>query len=191
MTPEGHDKLVRWASRIVMVISFVVAGFALNHMLGSYNWDDVSAALRATRLDTILIALGLLAVRYALFARREWLAVVYAGKSDISFGRTLLTTMISRSLDVLGISAISGIGLRLRLYSNSKITPRDVGLITTYHQSSEIVGLVARIGFPFLFLPIPPIVAEHLGHAAARAIGVMSLLLLVVYLVWSRRATRD
>ncbi|MBX3155432.1 MAG: lysylphosphatidylglycerol synthetase family protein [Deltaproteobacteria bacterium] len=187
MTPEGKNRLLSWGKQAFVVIAFAAMMFALNKLLRSFTYEEITDALGAMPLHVLFAVAGVVGAQHTFYSVREWLAVRYAGVADLSVPRIVFASVVSRSLSTLGLSSITGIGLRLRIYEGWGVHTDDVARIAVYDNSVFLVGLVSQFGFTFTVLPVPQAIAESIGETAMRAIGIVMLSLVTAYVGWTRR----
>jgi phosphatidylglycerol lysyltransferase len=185
--PAPGSHLRRLARSTLMVVVFGGMVFALDRILRSYSYADVVDGFARVTLVQVAIAIGLVAIQYALLAWREWLAVGYAGRRDLGARRTALASMIARPLSALGVATITGLGLRARIYGAWGFTTRDLGLVTAYNELTYYVGIVAMCGVVFTVsrVPWPPTVTIWLPPT--QIVGVLGLVALAAYVAWCIR----
>lgn len=174
-----------------MVVAFAGMVFAIDHLVRSYSYDEIETALSSLPAWVILASLGLLAADHALLCVREWLAIDYAGRRDLGPARTALASVVSRSLSTLGVASITGLGLRLRIYSGWGLDTGDVAKVTTYDELTFVVGLASQCAFVFGLLPVPPALAAWIPVVLVRAIGIAAAGLIVAYVVVCARGPRE
>jgi len=184
---EHHDRIVGWLKNGLTVAMFGVMFFAINRLLRAYSYAEIVAALTRISPALIVTAIGVLAIQHGFLVIREWLAVGYAGKSDVGLGRIALASVVTRSLGSLGFASITGVGLRLHIYSGWGLTSSDVAEISIYDNTVFLVGIASQFALTFTALPIPATLEHSLGVVGVRLIGALAILLVGAYVLWSRR----
>ncbi len=187
MTPEHRKRIVWWGKRVLTLLVFGVMIVALDRLIRAYSYDEIATALTNMSPPVVLGAIGVLAIQNGFSIVREWLAVGYAGRTELGVNRIALASVVSRSLSTLGFASITGVGLRLHVYAGWGVTAGEVAEIAVYDNSTFLVGLASQFGLTFTLFPIPRALADSLGAALVRAIGVLALVLVAAYVGWSKR----
>jgi len=172
-----------------MVVVFAGMVFALDRILRSYSYADIAAGFRAVTASSVVIAVGLVVAQYALLVVREWLAVGYAGRGDLGVGRTAIAAMIARPLSSLGVSTITGLGLRTRIYGAWGFNGKDLALVTTYNELTYYVGIVATCGV-FTVSQVPWPASLTIELPPTWIVGAIGIALAGAYVLWCVRRRR-
>ncbi len=187
MTPGGKSGIAQWARshwavlRRVLTAGFIVLvvlllGIAASHV----EWDKVLAAMARTPMTSLLLAAGLTLVSYLVYACFDLLGKWYTGH-DLSTLRTMVIACISYAFTMSLGSSVGGLGLRLRLYTKSGVSPgnatRIFGLAVTSNWAGY--GLIAGLVFAAGVVTLPS--GWHVGSAALRGLGVGLVALALIY----------
>jgi phosphatidylglycerol lysyltransferase len=185
--PARPWTLKRLLKPVITVAMFVVMIGGLRRLIGTFDQDAIVAAYERTPWTAMLAACGLLIAQHGFFAVRELFAVEFAGRRDLSRGRVVLASLVSRSLSTLGIATITGFALRFRLYSSWGLSRDDVTRLTLYNESMYYIGLAASCAAVFLLVEIPPLVAVGVTIPAPKLIGAVAAAIVLAYVIASAR----
>lgn len=177
----------RFARSAFMIAVFTGMVFALDRILASYSYADVAAGFRRVDLGAVAVAIGLLAAQYGLLVIREWLGLQYAGRRELGLRRAALASMIARPLSALGISTITGIGLRARIYGDWGLGTKDVALITAYDQLAYYVGIAAMCGVGLSVSQVAWPMAFPAWLPPTWVVGAAGTTIVLGYTVWCAR----
>jgi phosphatidylglycerol lysyltransferase len=169
---------LRYLPAIASLVVFVLAILALHRLAGEFHLRDVQAAFRAIPGRSFVLALLCAAASYFLLTQYERLALRYAG-ADLSYSRVALTSFIAYSVGHnLGVAALSGGAIRLRMYSAAGLAAPQIAQIVGFGSLTFILGATTLTGISLI---VDAGLASSLLHASRLvAIGGGSVLLLLV-----------
>ena len=178
----------QWLGPALSLGLFAVILFLLHRELAQHSWHDVLRHLRELTPGALLAACGLTAASYAALAAVEALAVRYGGH-PVPLRIAAATSFVSYAVGYnVGLAALSGGAIRLRLYGVRGVPAADIAVISGFCALSTALGLFALSAYSLLVEPAEAGLVLHLGPDAARWAGVAALLPLVAYLLWSALA---
>jgi phosphatidylglycerol lysyltransferase len=175
----------RWLLPGVTLVIFVLVGFGLRHELAQFHFSHILAALRAIPRTALLAATACTAVSYALLGFYDVLALRYIGKL-VPYGRTLFTSFIAYAFGHnFGIAALTSAAVRYRLYSSAGLSAADVATVSAFCGVTTAIGLAVLAGVSFIVAPHQGVHALHMNHNIVFSIGVLLLIFVAVYALWS------
>jgi phosphatidylglycerol lysyltransferase len=175
----------RWLLPGVTLLVFAGVAAALHHELAQFRFANVIGSLRAIASSTVVAAIALTAVSYWLLGFYDVLALRYLGKR-VAYGRALFTSFIAYSFGHnFGIAAFTGGAVRYRLYSSVGLSAADVATVAGFCTVTSAIGLAALAGVSFIVAPHQGAHALHMNHNIVLAVGVLLLLLIGLYALWS------
>jgi phosphatidylglycerol lysyltransferase len=180
----------RWLGPVLSLAVFAVVLALLHHELAQHAWRDVLRHLREITPGAAGTAFAFTAASYAALAVVEALALRHAGQRlplRISSATSFVAYAVGHNI---GLAALSGGAIRLRLYGLRGVPAADIGLVSAFCAASTALGLVALTAFSLLVEPGEAGLVLHVGRDAAHALGAALAVLLAAYLAWSflRRA---
>jgi phosphatidylglycerol lysyltransferase len=175
----------RWLLPGVTLLIFVLVAFGLRRELAQFRFSNVLVALRAIPRTALLGAVLCTAVSYALLGFYDVLALRYLRKL-VPYGRVLFTSFIAYAFGHnFGIAAFTAGAVRYRLYSSAGLNAADVATVSAFCAVTTAIGLGVLAGVSFVSAPLQGAHAVHLNHAIVFALGVLMLVLVGLYAVWS------
>ncbi|HEV7985516.1 MAG TPA: bifunctional lysylphosphatidylglycerol flippase/synthetase MprF [Steroidobacteraceae bacterium] len=175
----------RWLLPTVTLVIFVLVGFGLRHELAEFRFSNVLASLKSISRDALAGAVLCTAVSYGLLGFYDVLALRYLNKV-VSYGRTLFTSFIAYAFGHnFGIAAFTGAAVRYRLYSSAGLSAADVAAVSAFCGVTTAIGLGVLAGLSFIADPHSGSHAVHMNHNIVFGLGIVLLLLVVLYGVWS------
>jgi len=183
-----------------MVAVFAVSLWVLRNQLEHMHHQDVLEQWRAIPLPSLLAALALTAVSYALLTLYDLLALRTLGRS-LPYRRVATTSFIAYALsNNLGLASLTGGSMRLRAYTADGLGAVDIAVIQALCTLSFFLGcgflaglsLVTEAGAASTALHVSPWLAHLLGSSLLAIIaGYMALTLTrrkpVLWHDWSMR----
>jgi phosphatidylglycerol lysyltransferase len=179
---------LRYLPALASLLVFAIAIFALHRLAGEFHLADVRSAFRSIPPASFARAVLFAAGSYFLLTQYERLAVRYAG-GDLPYSRIAFTSFIAYSIGHnLGVSALSGGAVRLRLYSAAGLSGAQIAQIIGFGSLTFVLGATTLTG---LSLIIDAGAASSLLHASRTvAIGGGTVLLALVCLYLIAMALR-
>jgi hypothetical protein len=183
------NNLRRWAGRLLTFAFLALVAWLIAWRAQSIEWDQVGEALQRYRASTLLVAAGLTALSYALYAGYELLGRAYT-RHRMPRRRVVAIAMVSYAFNLNFGAWIGGIGFRYRLYSRNGLAAGLTTRILAMSLATNWLGYLCLAGMAFLLgmLPLPP--DWKLGAGATRLLGAGLLLAAIAYLAlcgWSRQ----
>jgi phosphatidylglycerol lysyltransferase len=167
-----------------MVAALLLAIWLIHRQIHGLRLGDVRAALQAMPAPRVLTALALSVASYLLLAAYDGLALRYL-RRRVAAVRVLLTSFLAYAFGHnLGVSALTGTAVRMRLYADSGVSAVDAATISGFCSVTSALGLATLGGTSLLLAPgqIGPL-HGHVGLALV--IGVGSWMMIALYLGWS------
>ena len=180
----------RWLGPVLSLAVFAVVLALLHHELAQHAWRDVLRHLREITPGAACMAFGFTATSYAALAVVEALALRHTGQR-VPWRISSATSFVSYAVGHnIGLAALSGGAIRLRLYGLRGVPAADIALVSAFCAATTALGLVALTAFSLLVEPGEAGLVLHIGRDAAYALGAALAIVLACYLAWSvlRRA---
>lgn len=182
---SAREILRPWLGPVFSLAVFAAALFLLHRELEGHTWHDVLRNLRALQGSLLLAAVGCTAGSYAALAFIEALAVRYVGR-DLSWRVTTATSFVSYAVGYnIGLAAVSGSAIRLRLYGARGIAAADIALVSGFCAVATFLGLLTLSAYSLIAEPAEAGLVLRLGPDAAALAGCAVLVPVAAYLAWS------
>lgn len=179
-------RLSRIAPIFFSILLFALSIWAIASELRKYNLQDVINSLNAIPNQYILLAIAITGLNYLLLTGYDTLAVRYLGQT-LSYRRTALVSLISYAIsNSVGFALLSGSAIRYKFYSAWGLSAAKIAQIITFCNLSFWLGLFAIGGTVFALIPITIPPQLHSLFATVRPIGFIFLVIIIVYLLWSK-----
>lgn len=161
-------------------ILFGVALWVIYRQIHMVGWQAVLTELQELHLFSIVIAFLCLVCNYIVLSSYDALSFRIIGRV-LSYKRIALGSFIGEAFTI-GMNVVMGTSMRYRIYARWGITLHEVTEISFFSFAAFSLGflMLAGIIFPLVPLVAPP----ELGLPALplRAVGFISLLLVLLYL---------
>ncbi len=175
----------RWLLPTLTLLIFVLVGFGLRHELAEFRFSHVLASLKAIPRSALIGATVCTAVSYGLLGFYDVLALRYLGKA-VPYARALFTSFIAYAFGHnFGIAAFTAAAVRYRLYSSAGLNGADVATVSAFCAVTTAIGLGVLAGVSFIVAPHQGAHAIHMNHNIVLALGVLLLVLVALYALWS------
>jgi phosphatidylglycerol lysyltransferase len=175
----------RWLMPGVTLLIFALVAAGLHRQLAQFSFSSMLGHLRAIRLRALGAAILSTALSYWLLGFYDVLALRYLGKA-VPYGRAMFTSFIAYSFGHnFGIAAFTGAAVRYRLYSSVGLSGADVATVAGFCSVTTAIGLGTLAGVSFILAPYQGGHALNLHHQAAFVLGVLLLIGVGLYALWS------
>jgi hypothetical protein len=145
---------------------------------------EVSAALRRTGTDTILLAFGFTAVSYLLLTFYDALALRRLGLS-IGYPTTALASYTSFAISfTLGFPLVTASTVRYWIYSGHGVRPAEIAKLTIIVGLTFWLGMAVVLGVVALYAAEGVAVLARSAPWLVQALGAAILAAVAIYLVW-------
>ena len=151
-------KVVRYAAPFFGVALFAAAMLALRHELRLYSYHQIAAEFKSLPYWKVLLALGLTGFNYAVLTVYDLLAFRYIGRAQ-PYAKIAPASFTAYAFsNNIGMAALSGGSIRLRLYSAQGLSSLDIARIIGFGIGTFWLGILALGGSVFLLHPpvLPP-----------------------------------
>ena len=167
------------------IFLFAVALWILHYELREYHYHDVVRHLAEIPAHQLLLALALTILSYLIMTGYDALALRYI-RHPISYGKIALASFIGYAFsNNIGLSMIAGASVRYRLYSAWGLSALETTKVIIFCSLTLWLGFFTIGGIVFLFEPVVIPEALHLPFASVRYLGIIFIMLVVGYLLWS------
>ena len=190
MTGKSAPHHSRWR-RIVGVglslLLFAGAVFVLRAELQTHSLPEILDELRGFKRVRLALALGATVLGYLAFAGYDAVSLAYLNRR-LPFRRIAYAAFLGYAFaNSLPLSVVTGTAVRYRLYSEWGIGRTQAARVMTLNTVTYLVGLLGTAGLAFAIQPVQLPGFLRLPLRTARPLGVLCLLLVAGYLVWSTR----
>jgi len=173
-----------WIGPALSLAVFAVVLYLLHRELAHQSWRDVLHHLRALSDEALLAAATFTAASYAALAFVEALAVRYASR-DLPWRATTATSFVSYAVGYnIGLAALSGSAIRLRLYGARGIAAADIAVISAFCAVATFAGLLSLTAYALLVEPAEAGLVLHVSPTTAKAVACLALVPVAGYLGW-------
>ena len=167
------------------LVLFILAIWIIRHELQRYPLREILAEFRNLKLSQLMLSTGLTAICYWILTGYDLLAFKYF-KVEISYSKVTFAAFIAYAFsNTIGMANFAGAAIRYRIYSKWRIPDKTIAAVITLDILSNWLGFLVVIGLAFTLIA-PPIPSEaHLPIHDARPLGIVCLLLLASYILFT------
>ncbi|MFQ6078460.1 MAG: bifunctional lysylphosphatidylglycerol flippase/synthetase MprF, partial [Thermodesulfobacteriota bacterium] len=179
------NKFLQSLGPLFGLILFAVALWILHHELGEYHYNDIVQDLWELPTRRLLLALALTILSYSIMTGYDALALRYI-RHPLAYVKIALASFIGYSFsNNIGLSMIAGGSVRYRLYSAWNLSTIEITEVVAFCSLTLWLGFFSLGGVVFLFEPVVVPEALHLPFASVRPLGMIFLVLVGGYVLWS------
>ena len=179
------NKTLHKITPLISVCLLIAAGWFLYKETQKTTLEAVIEQIRAIPARSVVMALILVIVNYAVLSMFDTLAFFYIGH-PMPFRRTLLMGFICHAFgNSIGSTLVTGGSMRLRFYTTWGLSVIDIGKVVVFCGLTFWIGLAAVGGVAFVADPLPLPKLTYLPLSNVRPIGVVMLAILTAYLLLS------
>ncbi len=180
-----------WIGFALSVTIVGISVYVLANILKDVDFGRVASHVRAMPTTQIGWAVLFIAGAYATLTCYDFFAVRTIGANHIPYPIAALASFTSYSIGHnIGATAFSGGAIRYRIYSQFGLGIVDVTKVCFLTGLTFWLGNLAVLGSGMAWRPDVPDRIFQLPPGAMRAIGIIGLVLLCVYLAWASRRPR-
>ena len=167
------------------LLLFAVALWVLHHELREYHYHDIVRHLAEIPAPRLLLAFALTNLSYLILTGYDTLALRYI-QHPLAYAKIALASFIGYAFsNNIGLSMIAGASVRYRLYSAWDLSALEITKVIAFYTLTLWIGFFSLGGVVFLFEPMLVPEALHLPFSSIRPLGVIFLMLVGGYLLWS------
>jgi phosphatidylglycerol lysyltransferase len=174
----------------VALLFLGLAMWTLRQELDAHRFRDIMASLRQLPAMRIATAGFLTALNYLVLTGYDLMALRYIRRS-LEYGKVFLASFIGYAFsNTVGLSAVTGSGVRLRLYSAWGLSALEIAQVVVFYSVTFWVGLLGIGGAAFTLEPMPLPAMLHLPLGTTLPLGLLLLAVLAAYFagtVWLRK----
>lgn len=177
--------LLKTAGVLFSVTLFIAALFVIHNELKEYKIHDIISELGHLSPQTIIFAILLTILNYAIMTGYDFLAFRYI-HHPIAYRKIALASFISYAFsNNMGFIMFSGAPLRYRLYTLWGLSAGEIASVVVFCSLSLWLGFLALGGIVFLAKPftVPAGVSVHI--VPVQEIGFLFLAIVSWYLVFN------
>ncbi len=187
-------KYIGW-NRLGVVLSIAIIGVAfyvLFHMLRGIDVDEVTTAIKATKVQHIAAAAVFVAGGYFTLTFYDLFALRAIGRREIPYRVAALSGFTSYSIGHnIGATVFTGGAVRYRIYSHYGLDAIEVAKICFVAGLTFWLGNVTVLGLGVTLHPAAAGAIDQLGILPNRCIGIGFLVVLASYVAWVWTAPRE
>ncbi len=173
------------------VVVVVLAAYVIHRIAGEVHLDDIEAALRATPLPPLLLALlftvlsflamsvyDVLGAEQVAPGRVPWRIAAFAGATSFAIA------------NAVGFHVLTGVPVRYRLYARAGLDMAQVGHIVGNSLVAFWLGVLGLLGGTLLVDPVGVPLLARLTPALDRMLGALIVIVLAGITIWLARRAR-
>jgi phosphatidylglycerol lysyltransferase len=162
---------------------FVAALWAIERVLGEYDWNDVLASMKGIAPPAIRAALAFTAGSYLLLILYDVLALRYVS-AKVPWSTTAAASFAANAVGhSVGFAALSGGSIRYRMYSGAGVGMRQIAEVIAFCTLTFVLGTSLLLGGSLLIEAPRAAAVLHLDTPWVYAGGVLTVGLVVAYLL--------
>lgn len=170
---------------LVGLLLFALALWVLHHALKEYHYHDVIRSMQDLPRSHLLLAVVLTILNYLALTGYDTLAFRYI-QHPLPFGKIALTSFISYVFSHnIGLSILGASAMRYRLYSAWGLSTLEIAKVIAFCTLTFWLGLFTLGGLVFVLEPMGVPALLHLPFASVRPLGMILIVLVGGYLLWS------
>jgi phosphatidylglycerol lysyltransferase len=178
-------KLLHSLGSLFGILLFALALWVLHHELKEYHYHDVIRSVAEIPGRYLFIALALTILNYLIMTGYDTLALRYI-RHPLPYTKIALASFIGYAFsNNIGLSMIAGASVRYRLYSAWGLSALDITKVVAFCSLTLWLGFFSLAGVIFLFEPMTIPKTLHLPFSSLSPLGIIFLLLVGGYFVWS------
>jgi phosphatidylglycerol lysyltransferase len=128
---------------VIVLLVFGFTAFAIYKLTTEVSYEDVMAALRATRWSSIALAVLFTAISFAALSAYDMNALAYIGRKLPPLPVAMTAFSAYAVGNTAGFGALSGGAIRFRGYSRLGLSPEDIGRVIAFVTFAFGMGLLA------------------------------------------------
>ena len=186
MIAFAREKNILHKIGVLISLSIIaVAGYVLYHMLKTLNFAEVVHAIRATKMQAVVLAGLCVAAGYFTLTFYDLFALRTIGKNDVPYRIAAFAAFTSYSIGHnVGASVLTGGAVRYRIYSAYQLNAIDVAKICFLAGLTFWLGNAAVLGLGVAYHPDAASSINHLPQWVNRVFGFGILAGLTAYVAW-------
>lgn len=189
MSSKSRDAL-KWVGPLLAALVFAGVAYVIHRELGALHLRDILARLRATPGQSLLLACLATALGYAILGFYDLLALRYI-RRRVPAQRVFATAFVAYAFGHnLGLSALTGAAVRIRLYAAFHLGAVDVASIALFCSVTLALGLATSSGIAMWLDPSGVARLLHVSDHTVKWLGAALLAAVVTYILWSSVARR-
>jgi len=190
VTVSEHERgsVRRWLVPAVAVTLGVLALLSLRKELETFRYRELARAVRALPMSSLLVAVAVTLLAYAVLPAYDALALRYVGR-PLGWRRTTFTSLIAYGFSqTIGLAALASASIRYRFWTAWGLSAVEVAEGVAFTTVTLWLGVATVGGVACLFDGSPTTVMAFTSPVAVRALGLALLAVPIAYVVWNIRA---
>jgi uncharacterized membrane protein YbhN (UPF0104 family) len=187
----SHPPWRRIISVLLSLLLLAGAVLVLRMELRQHSVAEILSELRSFNRIRLLMSVAATVLGYLAFAGYDAVALAYLDRR-LPFHRIAYAAFLAYAFaNTLPLSVLTGASVRFRLYSHWGIGEGEAGRVVTLNTITYLVGLLATAGIAFALQPVLVPGFLRLPLRTVRPLGILCLVLVGGYLLWSTRPGGD
>lgn len=188
---KAKSGIFSWLPPVVSLGLFGVALYVLHGMIQGLDLQDVLREFRGISVVSVVTSIGVMVVSYFVLMTYDVLAIAHIGK-NLPYGKVLLAAFVGYVFSHnIGMSLVTGGGVRYRVYTAAGLTAFEIGAVTLLCALTFTLGAMAIGGVALIFEPAELFAPIGLSHWGAQILGAALLLAVVGWVIWSGTRKRE
>ncbi len=186
-TLQGWSYLLRtFIGPAATVVIFILAMLVLRHSIDHIALQDVLHHWRRINHTSVLLAVGLTVLNYALLTLHDVLALRYLGLT-LPYPRVALISFSAFAIGHnLGVPSLSGGSIRYRAYSMAGLSTVQIATVIGFVSITFGIGASLLVGLSLFIAPDSTLAALGLPDPFLRVIAAVLVVAPLLYLLWTR-----
>jgi phosphatidylglycerol lysyltransferase len=180
-----NRKVINISGSLFGLALFLLSLGILHHALSGYHYRDLAAAAHTIAGPRLLYAMLLTILNYIVLTGYDSLAFRYIHRT-LAYSKIAFASFIGYAFsNNIGLSMLAGSSVRYRLYTSWGLTIPEITRMVAFYTLTLWLGLLSVGGIVFTAEPIRLPTLMKLPFASASPLGVMFLILVCGYIIWS------
>ncbi len=141
-------------SPLIGLLLFAAALWVLSREVRHVSLHGLSEALRALPASTLLVAVALTSLNYAILTGYDQLAFVYIRRPMPKWQITVASFVGYAIANNVGFALLSGTSARYRFYSRWGLSGQDLSRVVVFYSGTFWLGLIVLGAWSLLFSPV-------------------------------------
>ncbi len=179
------SRLLRWLPPLLALLLLGLALVVLHRELRHYRYAEIVHAVREIPRTALLLSVGFTLVAYVILTGYDAIALRYVGR-PLPYRRVAFSSGIAYGLSqTLGFPLVTGGAVRYRFWNAWGLANAEIAQAAAFVGATFTIGVVSISGVALLLEPRDTLALLRLPDALARSAGLLLLLAVATYLLWS------
>lgn len=186
-----RPQLLHSFGALLGLVLFSAVLWVLHHELQAYHYHDIVHHVREIPGWHLVLALLLTILNYLVLTGHDMLAFRYL-RYSLGYGKIALASFLGYAFSHnIGFTLLSSASMRYRLYSTWGLSAGEIATVVAFNGVTFWFGVLLLGGISFIWepLPLPPSLQQLPFFRSLYPLGVVFLLLVTAYLLFSALRT--